>query len=178
MNDARNQRSGKQSDGNLRGEETQRSRQRAKTPHIRDYSATMAGRDTRNIPPIDAIAVHGLEAQASSSLHPPSQAVGGGFRMLDKKSDDSAVRQPSGFTQHNGGLASEYAREQGWSMNEEERARDAQAKQDAAGGTDYEYGATDFGDSAVDTSAVQPAAKNAKRIISIPIESTPKPAKR
>jgi hypothetical protein len=71
---------------------------------------------------------------------------------------DSSRRVPAGFTQHSGGLASEYAREQGWGINEDERTRSPQVKQDADGGSDYDYGARDFGDSAVDTSAARPSA--------------------
>ncbi len=88
--------------------------------------------------------------------------------MLDKKSEASKVRQPSGFTRHSGGLASEHAREQGWGMNEEERARDAEPKQGSDGGTDYL--ATNLGDSALDTIATQPAANAVKRIICIPFQ--------
>jgi len=94
--------------------------------------------------------------------------------MLDKRTDDTPGRQPSGFTQHSGGLASEYAREQGWGINEEERAKEAQEKQDSDGGTDYDQGAKDFGDSAVNTSTAQPVANGGKRIISIPVQSVPK----
>jgi hypothetical protein len=93
--------------------------------------------------------------------------------MLDRKTDDAHVRQPAGFTQHNGGLASEHAREQGWRMHEEERAKEAQGKQDSDGGTDHEYGAKDLGDSTVDNSTAQPAANAAKRVICIPINSLP-----
>ena len=73
-------------------------------------------------------------------------------------------REPAGFTPRTSGLASEYAREQGWDLNEEQRARTPMEKQAYDGGTDYEYGAQDFGDSAVDTSDVPPArgAKRAK----------------
>ncbi len=89
--------------------------------------------------------------------------------MLDRKTDDSQVRQPSGFTQHNGGIASEHAREQGWRINEEERVKETQEKQDSDGGTDYGYGARGFGDTAVDTKVAQPATAVAKRVICIPV---------
>jgi hypothetical protein len=88
--------------------------------------------------------------------------------MLDKKSEGSKVRQPSGFTRHSGGLASEHARDQGWGMIEEERARDTEPKQGSDGETGY--GATNLGDSAPDTSATQPAANTVKRIICIPFQ--------
>jgi len=53
---------------------------------------------------------------------------------------------PSGFTPHSGGRASQYARQQGWGINEAERRETAKQKQDSDGGTDYDYGARDFGD--------------------------------
>jgi hypothetical protein len=62
-------------------------------------------------------------------------------------------REPAGFTPHTSGPASERAREQGWQTNVEERARIPQGKQNEDGGTDYDYGARDFGDEPVDTSS-------------------------
>lgn len=70
--------------------------------------------------------------------------------MADEKQREK--REPSGFTPRTGGLASEYAREQGWEINEEQRARTPMEKQDYDGGRDYDYGAQDFGDTATDTS--------------------------
>ena len=64
--------------------------------------------------------------------------------MSQKNSEDSPQQEPTGFTQHSGGLASEYAREQGWGLNEEERSKTPEEKQDYDGGTNYEYGARDF----------------------------------
>ena len=78
---------------------------------------------------------------------------------LKPRSEDSIRREPAGFTQHNGGLASEYAREQGWGMNENERTRTGKEKEQPDGGRDYDYGARDFGDEAVDTSSARPAGK-------------------
>lgn len=69
------------------------------------------------------------------------------------------VRQePQGFSEHTRRRPSENAHEQGWGLNEEERTRLPQGKQGYEGGADYDYGARDFGDSAVDTSAAQPSA--------------------
>ncbi len=65
-------------------------------------------------------------------------------------------REPSGFTPRTGGLASEYAREKGWDINEEQRSKTPGEKQDYDGGRDYDYGAQDFGDTAVDTSQAKP----------------------
>jgi hypothetical protein len=72
-------------------------------------------------------------------------------------------REPAGFTTHNSGLASERAREQGWQTNAEERTRMPQGKQNEDGGTDYDYGAQDFGDEPVDTSSAQPAPVTPKK---------------
>lgn len=59
--------------------------------------------------------------------------------------------EPRGFGERSRGLASEYAHEQGWGLDEEERRKQPVAAQDTDGGTDYEYGARDFGDSPVNT---------------------------
>ncbi len=82
--------------------------------------------------------------------------------MLNRNPDHENALRPSGFTTHSGGLASEYAREQGWGINEEERTRAALAKQDYEGGRDYDYGARDFGDSAGDTRPAPPAPARVK----------------
>ena len=79
--------------------------------------------------------------------------------MPDKPNDS---RDPQGFTPRSSRRASEYAREQGWQMNEEERVKTPTEKQPYDGGTDYDYGARDFGDSAEDTSAAQPSAEAKK----------------
>ena len=77
--------------------------------------------------------------------------------MADETTPKALLPEPSGFTSHTRSLAGEYAHEQGWGLNEEERTKLPDAKQDFEGGTDYEYGARDFGDTAVDTSAVTPS---------------------
>ena len=59
--------------------------------------------------------------------------------------------EPRGFGEHSRGLAGEYAHEQGWGLDVEERTKQPEAAQDADGGTDYEYGARDFGDTPVNT---------------------------
>lgn len=80
--------------------------------------------------------------------------------MTEKSHDNHRNRrQPVGFTPRSSGLAGEYAREQGWGLNEEERRKAATAKQNLDGGTDYDYGARDFGDSAVDTSTARPSTR-------------------
>ncbi len=77
--------------------------------------------------------------------------------MAEDKDAGAFAEEPKGFGEHTRGLASEYAHEQGWGLNEEERTRQPEEKQPSDGGTDYDYGARDFGDTAVDTSAVTPS---------------------
>lgn len=72
--------------------------------------------------------------------------------MTEKSRDNRNARQPVGFTPRSSGLAGEYAREQGWGLNEEERTKAPASKQNFDGGIDYEYGPRDFGDSATDAS--------------------------
>ena len=82
--------------------------------------------------------------------------------MSDTKENAAAepkrTSEPRGLGEHARGLAGEYAHEQGWGLNEEERSRRAIDKQPYDGGKDYDYGARDFGDTAVDTSEAQPSA--------------------
>ena len=70
--------------------------------------------------------------------------------MAEDPSKETA-REPRGFGEHTRGLAGEYAHEQGWGLDEEERTRQSDKPQDIDGGTDYEYGAQDFGDEPVNT---------------------------
>jgi hypothetical protein len=79
--------------------------------------------------------------------------------MHEKDIQNQGMRVPQGFTVHSSGLASEYAREQGWGINEEERTKTPGEKQDYDGGRNYDYGARDFGDTAKDTSSSRPAAQ-------------------
>lgn len=81
---------------------------------------------------------------------------------------------PLGFTPRSSRRASELAREQGWQMNEGERSRTPRTKQPYDGGTDYDYGARDFGDEAEDTSSAQ-SGKEAKKPVS---RSQPRPPKK
>jgi len=92
--------------------------------------------------------------------------------MQEGKTENPQVRTPAGFTPRSGGLASEYAREMGWGLNEPQRAKEPEEKQDADGGTNYDYGAADFGDSAKDAGeAGQPVKNEAKA----PAETAHKP---
>lgn len=74
----------------------------------------------------------------------------------------TAGPEPRGFGEHTRGLAGEYAHEQGWGLSEEERRKMVPGKD---GGTDYEYGAQDFGDEAVDTSSARPTPGDVDAIL-------------
>lgn len=63
--------------------------------------------------------------------------------------------EPRGFGEHTRGLAGEYAHEQGWGLDEAERTLQTATPQDTDGGTDYDYGAQDFGDTPTNT-AIDP----------------------
>ncbi|HUH62150.1 MAG TPA: hypothetical protein VLZ50_04085 [Terracidiphilus sp.] len=80
--------------------------------------------------------------------------------MSEEKLGNPPLRTPAGFTPRTGGLASEYAREMGWGLNEPERATEAQEKHNSDRGTGNDYGAADFGDTAKDTSDAGQAVKN------------------
>jgi len=82
--------------------------------------------------------------------------------MADQDSEHQDKRVPKGFTPKSSNLASEYARELGWGINQEERTKTPEEKQDYDGGRNYDYGARDFGDTAKDTSSAQPAAERTK----------------
>ncbi len=69
--------------------------------------------------------------------------------MADEKHERPI--EPRGFGEHTRGLAGEYAHEQGWGLDEPERTLQPAAPQDTDGGTDYDYGARDFGDTPVNT---------------------------
>ena len=58
----------------------------------------------------------------------------------------STPAEPRGFGEHTRGLAGEYAHEQGWGLDEENRTTLPEGPQDTDGGANYEYGARDFGD--------------------------------
>ncbi len=73
--------------------------------------------------------------------------------------------EPRGFGEHRRGLASEYAHEQGWGLNEEERKTQPAPAEQKDGGNDYDYGARDFGDEAIDTSEAQPSPEAVKNIL-------------
>lgn len=70
-------------------------------------------------------------------------------------------REPRGFGEHTRKIPSENAHEQGWGLNKDERTQ-LNPDQQKSGGTDYDYGAQDFGDTAVDPSRVQPSEEARK----------------
>ncbi len=69
----------------------------------------------------------------------------------DKAQQTPLPQEPRGFGQRTRGLAGEYAHEQGWGLDAEERTKQPDTPQDIDGGSDYEYGAQDFGDVPVNT---------------------------
>ena len=83
--------------------------------------------------------------------------------MPDQDSEHPGMRLPKGFTVHSSKRSSEYAREQGWGINEEERTKTPLEKQDYDGGREYDYGARDFGDTAVDTSTAKPSTDPSRK---------------
>ena len=88
--------------------------------------------------------------------------------MMPENETKKELREPRGFGEHTRGLSGEYAHEQGWGLNEGERTKVDAAPQDTDGGTDYEYGARDFGDEPVNT-AIPPDAKE-------PLQNKPRAA--
>ena len=69
--------------------------------------------------------------------------------------------EPRGFGTHVRGLAGEYAHEQGWGLEEDQRTKLPDTPQDTDGGTDYEYGARDFGDEPTNAARVLGASDQA-----------------
>lgn len=58
-------------------------------------------------------------------------------------------REPRGFGEHARGPAAGKAHEMGWDLNEDARTQPPQDGENTYGGTDYNYGAQDFGDDPV-----------------------------
>lgn len=78
--------------------------------------------------------------------------------MADQPRQQPEGSEPRGFGEHARGLAGEYAHEQGWGLNLEQRRRQSKQPQNTDGGADYDYGAQDFGDDPVDTTHAPSAA--------------------
>ena len=74
--------------------------------------------------------------------------------------DSNSNPEPRGFSEHTRKSSGENAHQQGWGLNEEERKQAAGDKTAHVGGTDYDYGARDFGDSPADTSAARTPAND------------------
>jgi hypothetical protein len=72
--------------------------------------------------------------------------------MADEQKDKA--REPLGFGKHTRGLPGEYAHEQGWGLDVDERTRQAGPPRDTDGGTEYNYSAQDFGDDPVNMARV------------------------
>lgn len=75
--------------------------------------------------------------------------------MAEKRPNEE-VRRPRGFSPGTTGAAGANAHEQGWQLNEEERSNTAKSLVGKTGGTDYNYGAQDFGDTPEDMSSLRP----------------------
>ncbi|HEX5283152.1 MAG TPA: hypothetical protein VFW30_03450 [Bryocella sp.] len=71
--------------------------------------------------------------------------------MADYSPRAEGAAEPRGFGEHTRGLSGEYAHEQGWGLNIEQRKRQSVNPQNTDGGLDYDYGARDFGDEPVNT---------------------------
>jgi hypothetical protein len=66
--------------------------------------------------------------------------------------------EPRGFGEHSRGLAGANAHEQGWGINLDQRKRESKEPQNTDGGTDYDYGAQDFGDEPINMAIEQDVA--------------------
>ncbi len=69
----------------------------------------------------------------------------------DPKQSSETQEEPRGLGEHARGLAAEYAHEQGWGLEEEQRTKLPEGLDDTSGGSNYEYGAQDFGDEPTNT---------------------------
>ena len=85
--------------------------------------------------------------------------------MAETVKTDEKTPEPRGFGEHSKGLAGEYAHEQGWGLNEAERTKQVPEGEAALGGTDYDYGAQDFGDEVTDTSSAKPTATDVEALL-------------
>ncbi len=83
--------------------------------------------------------------------------------MAEDVKTQEKVPEPRGFGEHTKGLAGEYAHEQGWGLNEAERTAVPDGRQSTYGGTEYDYGARDFGDEATDMTGTQGTAEGLEK---------------
>ncbi len=98
-----------------------------------------------------------LAPQVTTPPPPPSEEREWERPLALETQQHTKQPEPRGLGEHTRGLASEYAHEQGWGLNEDQRTELPEGKQNTGGGTDYDYGARDFGDEPVDTSSTQSA---------------------
>jgi hypothetical protein len=85
--------------------------------------------------------------------------------------------EPRGFGEHTRGLSGEYAHEQGWGIDVEERTRLPIGPQDIDGGKDYDYGARDFGDEPVNTARISQNADASERTARAALGVSPEAAR-
>lgn len=91
--------------------------------------------------------------------------------------NESGKVEPRGFGEHTRGLSGEYAHEQGWGLDEEERTKTQKGPQDISGGKDYNYSARDFGDEPTNMERVArgaPAEASARRALGMDSENSSK----
>ena len=95
---------------------------------------------------------------------------------MTEKRPSEQLRKPRGFSPGTTGAAGANAHEQGWQLNEEERSNIAKSLVGKTGGTDYNYGAQDFGDTPEDMSSLRsetspvpprPQSKEGPRMVSV-----------
>ena len=74
----------------------------------------------------------------------------------EKHQEESSLPvEPRGFGKHSHGLAAEYAHEQGWGLDIDERTKLSQTPENPRG-REYDYGARDFGDEPRNAEGPQP----------------------
>lgn len=89
--------------------------------------------------------------------------------LAHEKRQGEKPSEPRGFGEHVRGLAGEYAHEQGWGLDEEERKKAEAGPQDTDGGADYDYGARDFGDEPINGRRIgpKPDEETARRTLGV-----------
>jgi len=84
----------------------------------------------------------------------------------EQQSKPVQTDEPPGFSEHTRKTPSENGHKLGWGLNQDERTRLPEGKQPSDGGTDYDYGARDFGDSPTDDATnrqdVQPVERDSR----------------
>lgn len=75
--------------------------------------------------------------------------------MATEKPKQQQNEEPRGLDDRNLGPTAEAAHEQGWQINQEQRTSQPSGKPAHYGGTDYNYGAQDLGDTPEDMSQLE-----------------------